>query len=91
MKPEFKYGLINGAGVCLWIALEYLLDEYAAEAFRRGYERVRPLPPIAEVRAVYRFLARHFRVVNATPGSYRPTEPGQIDLDAGDWHDRSSL
>jgi len=25
VKPEFKYGLINGAGVCLWIALEYLL------------------------------------------------------------------
>lgn len=25
MKPEFKYGLICGAGVCLWIALEYLL------------------------------------------------------------------
>jgi len=25
VKPEFKYGLINGAGVCVWIALEYLL------------------------------------------------------------------
>lgn len=25
MKPELKYGLICGAGVCLWIALEYLL------------------------------------------------------------------
>lgn len=25
MKPELKYGLLNGAGVCLWIALEYLL------------------------------------------------------------------
>jgi UPF0716 protein FxsA len=40
---------------------------------------------------IYRFLARHLRVVNATPGSYRPTEPGLIDLDDGDWHDRSSL
>ena len=40
---------------------------------------------------IYRFLARHLRVVNATAGSYRPTAPGQIDLDAGDWHDRSSL
>ena len=25
MKPEFKYGLISGTGVCLWIALEYWL------------------------------------------------------------------
>jgi hypothetical protein len=25
MKPEFKYGLIAGMGVCLWIALEYAL------------------------------------------------------------------
>ena len=25
MKPEIKYGLITGAGVCLWITLEYLL------------------------------------------------------------------
>ena len=25
MKPEFKYGLISGAGICLWIALEYWL------------------------------------------------------------------
>jgi hypothetical protein len=24
MKPEIKYGLVCGAGVCLWIALEYL-------------------------------------------------------------------
>jgi hypothetical protein len=25
MRPEFKYGGINGAGICLWITLEYLL------------------------------------------------------------------
>jgi len=25
MKPELKYGLLSGAGVCLWITLEYLL------------------------------------------------------------------
>lgn len=25
MRPELKYGLLTGAGVCLWIALEYLL------------------------------------------------------------------
>jgi len=25
MRPEFKYGLLTGAGVCLWIAAEYLL------------------------------------------------------------------
>lgn len=25
MKPELKYGLISGTGVCLWIALEYAL------------------------------------------------------------------
>ena len=25
MKPEFKYGLISGAGICLWIATEYWL------------------------------------------------------------------
>lgn len=25
MKPEIKYGLITGAGVCLWIIAEYLL------------------------------------------------------------------
>jgi hypothetical protein len=25
VKPELKYGLLNGAAVCLWIALEYLL------------------------------------------------------------------
>lgn len=25
MKPELKYGLISGAGVCAWIGLEYLL------------------------------------------------------------------
>lgn len=25
MKPELKYGLLCGAGVCLWITLEYLL------------------------------------------------------------------
>jgi UPF0716 protein FxsA len=40
---------------------------------------------------LYRFLARHLRVVNATAGGYRPAEPGLIDLDDGDWHDRSSL
>ena len=38
---------------------------------------------------IYRFLARHFRVVEAKPGSYRPT--GLIDLDDGDWRDRPSL
>jgi hypothetical protein len=25
MKPEFKYGLASGIGVCLWITAEYLL------------------------------------------------------------------
>jgi hypothetical protein len=25
MRPEFKYGLITGAGVCLWMILEYRL------------------------------------------------------------------
>ena len=25
MKPELKYGLLGGAGVCLWILLEYAL------------------------------------------------------------------
>lgn len=25
MKSELKYGLISGTGICLWIALEYLL------------------------------------------------------------------
>ncbi|MBI2813436.1 MAG: DUF4199 domain-containing protein [Opitutae bacterium] len=25
MKPEFKYGLLSGAGICLWIAAEYSL------------------------------------------------------------------
>jgi UPF0716 protein FxsA len=40
---------------------------------------------------IYRFLARHFRVVEAGPGSYRPTDPSLIDLDDGDWRDRPSL
>ena len=40
---------------------------------------------------IYRFLARHFRVVEARPGSHRPADPGLIDLDDGDWRDRSSL
>ena len=40
---------------------------------------------------IYRFLARHFRVVEAKPGSYRPTDPSLIDLDDGDWRDRPSL
>ncbi|HEY0864909.1 MAG TPA: DUF4199 domain-containing protein [Lacunisphaera sp.] len=31
MKPEFKYGLINGAGVCLWITLEYLLGFHTTQ------------------------------------------------------------
>ena len=44
------------------IALEYLLDEDAAGAFRRSYEQVRPLPRVAEVRAVYRFFARLLEV-----------------------------
>lgn len=32
MKPEIKYGLINGAGVGLWIALEYLLGFHTTRA-----------------------------------------------------------
>jgi len=31
VKPEFKYGLINGAGVCVWIALEYLLGFHTTQ------------------------------------------------------------
>lgn len=32
MKPEFKYGLLSGTGVCLWIALEYGLGFHTTRA-----------------------------------------------------------
>ena len=32
MKPELKYGLIIGAGVCLWILLEHLLGFHSTHA-----------------------------------------------------------
>lgn len=25
MRPEFKYGLMSGAGICLWVVIEYYL------------------------------------------------------------------
>jgi hypothetical protein len=37
VKPEFKYGLINGAGVCLWIALEYLLGFHSTRPEMGAY------------------------------------------------------
>lgn len=41
---------------------------------------------------IYRFAARHFRVVSAGAGSsYPPADPGLIELDDGDWRDRPSL
>jgi aminoglycoside phosphotransferase len=38
------------------IALEYLLDQAGAAAFARGYSTVLPLPDLAPVRAIYRYL-----------------------------------
>jgi hypothetical protein len=32
VKPEFKYGLLSGAGVCVWIALEYALGLHTEHA-----------------------------------------------------------
>ena len=41
---------------------------------------------------IYRLLARNLRVVEASSTSYRRTdEPGQIDLDRGNWRDGPSL
>lgn len=41
--------------------------------------------------AIYRFLARHFRVVQSGPGNAGAAKPDLIDLDDGDWRDRPSL
>jgi hypothetical protein len=38
------------------IGLEYLLDPSGAAAFTRGYQAVMPLPDLAPVRAIYRYL-----------------------------------
>ena len=38
------------------IGLEYLLDQAGAAAFARGYQTVLPLPDLASVRAIYRYL-----------------------------------
>ena len=38
------------------IALEYLLDQAGAAAFARGYRTVLPLPDLAPVRTIYRYL-----------------------------------
>ena len=40
---------------------------------------------------IYRFLARHFRVVEASSGGFRPADPDLIELEDGDWRDRPSL
>jgi hypothetical protein len=52
------------------VALEYVLDAPAAAAFRRGYGSVAPLPELAAVRTVYRYLCRLLCI------------QGQDDLDA---------
>ncbi|WP_293910186.1 phosphotransferase [Deinococcus sp.] len=59
------------------IALDYLLDEPGADHFRHGYEQVRPLPPVTEVRTVYRFLYRLLEV--------------QGDMDLGLWMKQPQL
>jgi fructosamine-3-kinase len=38
------------------IALEYLLDQAGAAAFKRGYQGMLPLPDLAPVRTIYRYL-----------------------------------
>lgn len=44
------------------VALEYLLEDDAAQAFQRGYKKVLALPDLAPMRPVYRYLNRLLRV-----------------------------
>jgi histidinol-phosphate phosphatase family protein len=41
-----------------FIGLEYILDQRAAIEFRKGYERVMPIPDLSKCRRPYRFLYR---------------------------------
>ncbi|MFD2446611.1 phosphotransferase [Bacillus sp. CGMCC 1.16607] len=41
-----------------FIGLEYLLDTRSAEAFKKGYESILPIPNLSEYRKPYRYLYR---------------------------------
>lgn len=47
--------------------LEYLLDAAQAADFRIGYERVRPLPDLQDVRPLYRYLGLLLAVQGRVP------------------------
>lgn len=55
-------GYVVGPRELDFIALEYMLDQRAAAAFTRGYQRVLPLPDLATVRPVYRYFYRLLEV-----------------------------
>jgi hypothetical protein len=49
-------GYVVGPRELDFIGLEYLLDQAGAAAFARGYQALLPLPNLAPVRAIYRYL-----------------------------------
>lgn len=61
------------------VALEYLLDRPRAQAFAAGYETLLPLPRIADVRDVYRFLQRLMEVQGRVELSVWMSQPAWFD------------
>jgi hypothetical protein len=49
------------------VALEYVMSEKEAPAFRRGYEEVLPIPYLGAVRPVYRYLYRLMEIQQRLP------------------------
>jgi len=47
------------------------------------------LPPARQL--IYRLLARHLKIVEATSADYRTVDPGLIELDRREWRDPPSL
>jgi aminoglycoside phosphotransferase (APT) family kinase protein len=41
-----------------FIGLEYILDEKGAKAFKKGYEKILPIPDLTKCRKAYRYLYR---------------------------------
>jgi hypothetical protein len=60
-------GCVVGPRALDFVALEYILDRRPARALARGYERMLPLPELAPVRRVYRYLYRLIEIQSATP------------------------
>jgi len=50
-----------------FVALEFVLDEAAAAALARGYERILPIPDLAAVRPIYRYLYRLMEIQGRVP------------------------